>query len=243
MTDQQATPTQEAYDPNKQDALFQKGYAAGVKAVQSDPKTFGSERNTPNEAGFSMNMYLSNEIMGRVQFTFRGVTSAEWGIVLEDVDRFSHYMRDKGWKFDGEIKLPSASAPAVSAPVRIAMEEGNKPLAQATANAELDVPAPPAGKEWIVFAASIVKVLPQPDNKVTLEFYAEGQKYPGVKVNKWKVENANGLMKHVTSEDMGKAAEYKLQCQVYYTEGAEGKTADGKVFHWKDVSHVRPFPF
>lgn len=67
------------------------------------------ESKVPNEAGFSMNMYLSNEHMGRVQFTFRGATSDEWGIVLEDVGRFAAYMKEKGWRFDGESK-PQAVA-------------------------------------------------------------------------------------------------------------------------------------
>lgn len=191
-------------------------------------------KQVPNEAGFSMNMYLSNEIMGRVQFTFRGATSDEWGLVLEDVDRFAHYMREKGWKFDGEKpQLPQASAPIQ-----------NPTVAQITGEPiyeDADIGEPPDGKKWITFDANIVKVLPQPDNKVTLEFYADGKKYPGVKVNKWKVESVAGLMKRVTSEPMDKAAEYRLNCRVYYTEGAEGKTADGKTFHWKDVAHVRPF--
>jgi hypothetical protein len=213
--------------------------------MTSEKATPTQEAKQPAEAGFSCNMFLTSEIMGRVQFTFRGATSADWGATLEDIDRFAHYMREKGWKFDGE--KPVASPPAVSAPVRIAKEEGNAPLAQATAQAEEEVPAPPAGKEWIIFAANSVKVLPQPDNKVTLEFYADGKKFPGVKVNKWKIENANGLMKHVTSEDMAKAADYKLDCLVYYTEGAEGKMVgtDGveKKFHYKDVAHVRGIPF
>jgi hypothetical protein len=148
------------------------------------------------------------------------------------------------WGLTPEKNIPVASAPAVSAPVRIALEEGNKPLAKATAEAELEVPPPPAGKQWIKFEANTVRVLPQPDNKATLEFYADGKKFAGVKVNKWKIESVNGLMKHVTTEDMSKAAEYKLHCAVYYTEGAEGKMKgdDGqeKTFHYKDVAHVRP---
>ncbi len=78
MTDKQATPTQEA------------------------------EPLQPAEAGFSCNMFLSNEVMGRVQFTFRGATSADWGRTLEDIDRFAHFMREKGWKFDGEARVQSA---------------------------------------------------------------------------------------------------------------------------------------
>ena len=96
MTNQQATPTQEA-----------------------TPEQLA--RQVPNEAGFSVNMFLKNEVMGRLQFTFRGATSDEWGIVLADVDRFAHYMREKGWKFDGE--LPAQTIPQ-SEPVRVPVDDG-----------------------------------------------------------------------------------------------------------------------
>lgn len=83
----QVTPTQETYEPKQ-----------------------------PAEAGFSCNMFLTNDVMGRIQFTFRGATSADWGHVLEDVDRFAHYMREKGWKFDGEARVPRQSAPVSEVP-------------------------------------------------------------------------------------------------------------------------------
>jgi hypothetical protein len=56
----------------------------------------------PAEAGFSTNMFLNHPRMGRLQFTFRGASSRDWGVVLEDVDRFLRYMSEKGWRFDGE---------------------------------------------------------------------------------------------------------------------------------------------
>jgi len=86
-----------------------------------------------------------------------------------------------------------------------------------------------ANVAYQTFDADIVEVLPQPDNKVTLAFYGKDDKYPRVKVNKWKVEAANGLMKHVTSEDMGKAAKYSLRCRVYWTDGAAYTTT-----RWQD---------
>ena len=147
---------------------------------------------------------------------------------------------EKRWQLTADKNLPAASAPAVPAPVKIAQEEGNAALAaemQATITA---IPEPPAGKAWITFDADIVQVLPQPDNKVSLQFFAAGKQYPGVKVNKWQTDSVQGLMKYVTAEDMSKAAEYRLRCRVYYTEGKEGKTQDGKTFHYKDVAHVRP---
>jgi hypothetical protein len=70
------------------------------------------ETVAPAEAGFSTNMFLNHPRMGRLQFTFRGATSHDWGNVLEDVDRFLRYMSEKGWKFDGEkTEAPSPAQP------------------------------------------------------------------------------------------------------------------------------------
>jgi hypothetical protein len=138
--------------------------------------------------------------------------------------------------------LPAASAPAIPTPQRIALEEGNKTMA--TELHAADVALPPSRKganvPYQAIQATTVKVLPQPDGKTTIEFYGDGRKYPDVKVNKWKVEAAAGLMKHVTAEPMDKAGEYKLPCVVYYTEGNEYTKPDNTQAHYKDVEHVRP---
>lgn len=80
----------------------------------TEPTTPKQEVAQPAEAGFSTNLLLNHPIMGRQQFTFRGATSADWGIVLEDVGRFLHYMREQGW-MDGENAAPepSSTVPAV----------------------------------------------------------------------------------------------------------------------------------
>lgn len=137
-------------------------------------------------------------------------------------------------------QFPTAAPPRTDPAAKAAAEAGNPALAEQLASDAIAVPDASNGKAWITFDATTVNVLPQPDGRTTLEFYGAGQKYPGVKVNKWPVENCSGLMKHVTSEDMAKAARYDLHCRVYYTEGKEGKTTEGKVFHFKDVGHVRP---
>lgn len=82
-----------------------------------------SELVQPAEAGFSTNLFLNHPNMGRVQFTFRGATSQDWGTVLEDLGRFLTYMKDKGWSFDAK---PEAPAPE---PVRVPMiDENGTPL-------------------------------------------------------------------------------------------------------------------
>jgi hypothetical protein len=190
--------------------------------------------NQPHEAGFSTNFFLSHPLMGRQQFTFRGAFATDWVYVMEELKSFIKHMQDKGWKLEGET-LVQASAPQPDPAAKIALEADNKQMAKELQTEYEAVPPAPDGKQWQTYQADIVKVLPQPDNRVTLEFWGAGRKYPDLKVVKWKLESANGLMKHVTSEPMDKAAEYKLACVVYYTHGKEFEP--GKFY--KDVAHVR----
>jgi hypothetical protein len=90
-----------------------------------------------------------------------------------------------------------------------------------------------------MMTAEIIKVLPQPDEKVTLEFYDAGKKFPVIKVNKWKVADAQGLLKHVTSQDVSKAAEVKVAVKIYWEQGAEFEF-NGKKGRFKNVKHIRP---
>lgn len=144
-------------------------------------------------------------------------------------------------------KAPTAPPPTPDPAARIAQEAGNAPLSaelQAQAN---EVPAPPGDQAWQITECVFVKILPQPDDKVTIEFYGNDKKqphndYPGVKVNKWKSEQAAGLMKYVTSADISKAAEFSLPCKVYWTEGKEYTKPDGSTGRYKNVAHVRPIP-
>ena len=135
---------------------------------------------------------------------------------------------------------PTAKPAAVPADQRIASEEGNKPLAaQLKADAEA-IPNPPDGKTWQTFDARRVLVIPQPDNKTTIEFYGADRKFPDVKVNKWTVERAAALLKHVTAEPVDKPGDFTLPCRVYYTEGKQYTKTNGETGHYKDIGHVRP---
>jgi len=199
------------------------------------PKQESRTRTQPYEAGFSTNYFLNHPLMGRQQFTFRGATSAHWEEVMNDIHEFLVVMMEKGWTLDGATGTPAA-LPKIDFAAKLALEADNKQMARELQADYEAVPLPPEGKTWQTYKADIVKVLPQPDNRVTIEFWSVGRKYPDLKVVKWKLESANGLMKHVTSEPMDKAAEYKLECVVFYTHGKEYE--EGKFY--KDVAHVRP---
>jgi len=177
---------------------------------------------------------IGNETV-KIQITSRHGITAE--LLAADVEAFINAFAIVRTNHP-KPELPTPSAPKAD-PASAAVASTNPEMAAALQKQYEEVGNPPAGKTWLTFDAEIVKVLPQPDNKVTIEFYGAADKYPRVKVNKWKLEQADGLMKYVTSETMAKAAEYKLHCRVFYTEGNAYTTTDGKSGHYKDVAHVR----
>lgn len=195
----------------------------------------------------SSNFYWILEREGQafnLQTTVRGIVGPE---ELQAHFRSAVHALDMVVKAGGKAKQvgqqaspPAAQPPKLPLDQKIALEEGNKQMAAELKQAAEEVPPPPAGKTWLTLDAKIVKVLPQPDNKVTIEFYSDGHKYPDVKVVKWKLEAAAGLLKHITAEPADKAGEYSLPCRVYYTEGKEYTTPSGTTGHYKDVAHVRP---
>lgn len=188
------------------------------------------------EAGFSTNFYLIHPVAGRQQFTFRGAFSFDWPYVMDNVKEFIESMREKGWKLEGENTAPK---PNPDAAAKVAQEAGNSEMvAQFQVQGEA-VPDPPTGKEWQTVDVSRVVILPQPDNKCNVEFYADGHKWPDVKVVKWSTESVAGLMKHVTSHDVATPGDFTLSCRVYYTWGNEYTKPDGKKGNYKDVAHVR----
>ena len=81
---------------------------------------------------------------------------------------------------------------------------------------------------------TLINILPQPDNKVTIEFIKEGLKWPVAKINKWPVDRVQEFLSDVTSEDVTKPAEVKVNCIVFWKQGKE--FAPGK--HYKDILKV-----
>lgn len=134
---------------------------------------------------------------------------------------------------------PLAPAPKPDAAARIVRDD-NQQLADEFQAQSLEVPAPPDGKTWEICEIDKIKILPQPDDRITVEFYQINMKWPTVKVNKRKIQDVSNLLKHVTSADITKAAEFSLPCKVYWTQGKEFKNQDGETHHYKDVAHVRP---
>jgi hypothetical protein len=153
-------------------------------------------------------------------------------------------IQDNGGK-PVRARAPEAPSPTPDAAVKIALEEGNKQLAVELQEMALDVPPAPGGKQYNISEIAYIKILPQPGDKITIEFYGDDRKTPhndfaSVKINKWDIGRTTGLMKHVTSADVTKPAEFMCRCRVYWTEGKEYKKADGGTGNYKDVHHVRP---
>jgi len=145
---------------------------------------------------------------------------------------------------------PAAPPPETKA-VAIARQAGGNEAAAAVQEALADIPQ----GEYETLDAVRLLVIPQPENRVTLEFYGERQKFPGVKANKWKLDLARALLKHVMNTDkvfveangqtVVQALDLTVACRVYYKLGKEysyvdKQTGAPKTGHYKDVEHVRP---
>lgn len=187
----------------------------------------------PAEAGFSMNFQLSHDVIGPAQVTFRGTRASDWAYVMTQAKEFSQYAVKNGWKFRQQ---PQIAPPPKTAPV-----EPEEELLGDTPQPASVPPLPDGAKTWLTISISRVVVKPEPGDLVTIEFYASGHKWPDIKANKWKIERAQGMLKHVTSHDVRKAADLSLPCIVYYLNGKEKADKPGEF--WKDVYHVRPDNF
>jgi len=192
----------------------------------------GINTEAPSEAGFSMNFQISHDVIGPAQVTFRGTRSNDWSRVMASAKEFSAYAMANGWKFK--------QAPQAAPPPKVAPQDHDDPQPKQLSTD--GVPALPEGaKAWQTISATKVIVKPEPGDLVTIEFYAAGHKWPDLKANKWKLERAQGFLKHVTSHDVRKPAELALSCIVYYLNGKEKADKPGEF--WKDVYHVRPDNF
>jgi len=187
----------------------------------------------PAEAGFSMNFQISHDVIGPAQVTFRGARAGEWMRVMTQAREFTAYAIKNGWKFKS---APQAAPPPKAAPVEgsTASHVTTPPVLDAT------VPPPPEGKEWKYVDVQQIKILPQPDDKVKIEFWNPGRKYAEEILN-CKTERAAGILKHVTSAPVTVAANLSVPVRVYYVLGKEKANKPGE--YWHDVYHVRPDNF
>jgi hypothetical protein len=199
--------------------------------------------NQPYEAGFSTNFFLSHPLMGRQQFTFRGAFATDWGYVMEESKTFIKYMQEKGWAMEGEGKTP-APAPQPDVAAKIALEAGNKVMAQELQAQSEAVPPAPNGQQWNTTDVNEIRIEPKSDGMVSVEFWQTGRKYAEEYV-KWKPENILGLLKHVMTvpvNDDGtiKPAVVSCKCRVFYSLGKEKTGPNAKPgSRWHDVAHVR----
>lgn len=221
--------------PEQQDAFDKLTEERDILARELQEAIDDINDSIPAEAGFSTNFHLLHDRAGTMQFTFRGARASDALAVMGHAETFVKHMLEKGWRFNVPLAAPP---PTQNKAAEIAKEEGNAPLA-AQIKAEYErVPDPPQGKTWQTLTAARVVIKPEPGDLVTVEFYEPNHKWPDIKASKWKPERAAGLLKHVTSADVMKAADMTLGCTVYFVQGAEKKDKPGE--YWKDIYHVRP---
>lgn len=189
-------------------------------------KQFNQPENPMAEAGISNNFYLVHKETGaEVQVTIRWPN-------LWDFESFNHYATEylkakavTGWR----IKTRNVETPFVSptTPAQAAIETGKaapEPVGQ------------PAPQGALSKAINIIKVLPQPGDKVNVEFWQTGRKYAELYAKGWSLDRVRNLLSTVTKHDPAKPAELPLNCTVTYTLGKEYKP--GK--HYEDVQAIYP---
>lgn len=184
----------------------------------------------PVEAGFSTNMFLYHPKMGRLQFTFRGATSRDWGLVLEDIDRFAHYMLDKGWKFDGALE---ASPPAKATEQPKPAADGPKPAGAGQAK-------PPIDTSINTMEIAKVKVEPQADGKIKIGLFAKGHQYADLFINAANYEAALKLLANTgyewDAEYLNKVAEYDMH---FFADWRNSDKLNSKGNPYKNVVALR----
>jgi hypothetical protein len=180
----------------------------------------------------------------KVSITARSTASAE--DVCRAIDALVAGMKYANSKYGWDTVRPGAApvttpaAPKADPAAQTAANAGNPQMAAAIQSQGEAVPPSKKGVPYKTLELDIFEVLPQPDNKTSIKFYGTGDDYARISVNKWSVENANALMKHVLSNDMSQAGRYTLPVVVYYTDGKAFTMKDGKTGNYKDVEHVRP---
>lgn len=155
----------------------------------------------------------------------------------------AHGIEKYGWQLEAP-KAPQAPAPNPDPAARIALEAGNKNMAQEMQAEYETVPPAPNGTQWETVDITEIHIEPKADGMVSVEFWQTGRKYAEEYV-KWKPENIKGLLKHImtvpTNDDGSiKPSVLACKCRVYYTLGKEKTGPNAKPgSRWHDVAHVR----
>jgi hypothetical protein len=142
-------------------------------------------------------------------------------------------------------QLPQAAAPKPPADVKIAVEAGNKVLAQELQAGYEAVPPATADNPYQIVDIDEIHIEPKADGMVSVEFWKIGRKYCEEYL-KWKPESVLGLLKHVMTVKLNddgtiKPAIEACKCRVYYLLGKEKTGPNAKPgSRWHNVAHVRP---
>jgi len=171
----------------------------------------------PAEAGFSLNWQMIDANGSPVQVTMRVATADEWKKVIRERVEFLQAANKGGWKFANVAKNPDAVEfpPSRPAPAPSAPANGN-------------------GSE-LSKRINVIKVLPQPGDKVNVEFWATGRKYAELYAKGWALDRAKKLLAPVTQHNPASPAELSITCDVVYSLGKEYKP--GK--HYEDVQYIK----
>lgn len=196
----------------------------------------------PAEAGVSLNWQMIDGDGRAVGVTMRAATVDEWPHVLEQRRKFLAAALGK-WQDSPAPQLPAA--------VTTYRNPAGEPVTTVNGQA-VPVPPPPDpgdGSEQFIDAVRIL-VKPEPDDKVTLEFYAQGHEYADLKASKWGTERAAELLaqanlggvidvRRPVDTALASAKVTPFVVRIFYKLGKEYVSKKtGKTGNYKDITRM-----
>lgn len=136
----------------------------------------------------------------------------------------------------GAAPVTTPAPPKPDPAAKAVAETGNAKLAAEVERQGEAVPPAPNGQAWLTMEIDRIVIKAEPGDAYTLEVYAPGHQWPDMKAAKRKAEVIGGLLKHITSDDPTKPADYRVNAIAYYLEGKTKTTGTG---HWLDLYHLR----
>ena len=167
-----------------------------------------------------------------------------WGAMVISIEKATMSIVDMEGR-PANVRPPQAIAPQPDPAAKIAMEAGNKVMAQELQIQAEAVPPAPNGGQWNIVDVTEVRIEPKADGLVSVEFWNPGRQYAEEYV-KWQPDRIKALLKHVMTvpvNDDGsvKPAKLSCRCRVFFSLGKEKTGPNAKPgSRWHDVAHVRP---
>jgi hypothetical protein len=178
------------------------------------------------EASTNFYWQFGNKEVFNLQSTFRGNPSNTE--ITEHINSVMDAMT--------QIVARGGHAKAIKGNEATTFVQPTTPTQAAIETGKAVLPPPSAPQGALTKSIDIIKVLPQPGDKVNIEFWQTGRKYAELYAKGWSLDRVRSLLSTVTKHDPSRPAELPIKCNVAYTLGKEYKP--GK--HYEDVQAIYP---